>query len=203
MSAIIPSSDQFPTQLVINTPPPSLPQQAADGMISMSKTYALVHCIDYALTKHTPDQRAGYSLMAALSIPTKAATTFGFTKLLGCREDTPVRNFTREIASMLSSTYISALASEKIGFDISAADMLSQNAAVVGYALGTGLLVGATGLAIIIGLNRFFPQVEEVEMDEEDEFEHTLSVPLNRVSQYQLTSPAKTEQAKQRVFANQ
>lgn len=202
MTAIVPYSEQFPTQPIINTTPLSLPQQIGEGIIGMSKNYAFVHCLDYTLTNHTPDQRGGYSLMAALSIPAKTATTFGFSKLLGCREDTPVRNFTREVASMLSTTYISALASEKIGFDINAADMLSQNASVVGYALGAGLLVGATGLAIIVGLNRFYPEVE-MEEEEEDEIEATLSVPANRVSQYQLTAPVKTEQAKQRVFTHQ
>lgn len=88
------------------------------------------------------------SMLAAMSLPIRPVANHCFKQLLGCKEDTPLRNAAAIVATSLTTTALASYATNLLGFETDTAWLLKNN--IIGVALVPALLFTAAKLQQMI-----------------------------------------------------
>lgn len=192
----------------------SLPGKVVVGTlgtgIEMAKTWAIASAFGYPfqwLGICDRETRINQTAFAVLSVPIRNVASYSLHHLLGCNEDTPVKNLTKEIATQATSLVAGGLAASYLGYPIDIHTLFKYNV-VLPIAMLGGIFTTSVAITVVASC---FMDVEEAnegeeieDMEDIEEFQEDLkeakTIDADRVKLFSDTSAVKTEQAKQLVL---
>ena len=88
------------------------------------------------------------SMFVAIAVPIRPIASYCFKQLLGCKEDTPVRNAAAIVATSLTTTALSSYAANMLGFETDTERLIQHN--IIGLVLAPALMYTSTKMKQMI-----------------------------------------------------